>query len=207
MMTCKPLVLIVEGPDRCGKGTFIEEFCSITTTSNIIRLHSGKPPNITGIALGDYNICHKEQKKWAQKYNQRLLHNVNILSKTNDIIILDRSYIGEYVYGNMYRKADYSNRDFNDFELDNLKLNDINCVLINFSDSAENLIKRDDGNSHSTDIERKNEELNRFVELHKISIIEEKYMINWSNTEFSKQNLREYSHSILKTWGRKYYGS
>lgn len=198
-MKTKPLVIIVEGPDRCGKGTFIESFRNIATTPNIVHLHSTKPPELFAAnTLQERASRNRQQKLWSAEYNKGLICNIQCLADAlNDIIILDRSYLGEYIYGNLYRSARYSNRDFNDFELDYLPLDDYNFVLVTFVDSPENLLHRDDGKSHSNIIEYKNVEVDRFKELHQLSIIKKKYLIDWSREEFSKILLDELVRSIL----------
>ena len=88
-------------------------------------------------------------------------------------IIVDRSHIGEMVYSPLYRN--YSG----DYVLDIEKqYNTDNFYLIVLTDRAENLISRDDGLSHSTDIDKKNEELELFREAFQKSNIKNKYMMN-----------------------------
>lgn len=87
--------------------------------------------------------------------------------------IVDRSHIGEMVYSPLYRN--YSG----DYVLDIEKqYNTNNFYLIVLTDRAENLISRDDGLSHSTDIDKKNEELELFREAFQKSNIKNKYMMN-----------------------------
>lgn len=87
--------------------------------------------------------------------------------------IVDRSHIGEMVYSPLYRN--YSG----DYVLDIEKqYNTDNFYLIVLTDRAENLISRDDGLSHSTDIDKKNEELELFREAFQKSNIKNKYMMN-----------------------------
>lgn len=87
--------------------------------------------------------------------------------------IVDRSHIGEMVYSPLYRN--YSG----DYVLDIEKqYNTDNFYLIVLTDRAKNLISRDDGLSHSTDIDKKNEELELFREAFQKSNIKNKYMMN-----------------------------
>lgn len=88
-------------------------------------------------------------------------------------IIVDRSHIGEMVYSPIYRN--YSG----DYVLDiESEYNTDNFFLIVLTDRAENLISRDDGLSHSTDLDKKNEELKLFRESFKKSKIQNKYMMD-----------------------------
>lgn len=53
-----------------------------------------------------------------------------------------------------------------------------NAFLITFIDEPENLIKREDGYSFSTNLEDKKEEINKFEEAHNKSIIPHKFKMN-----------------------------
>lgn len=88
-------------------------------------------------------------------------------------IIVDRSHIGEMVYSPLYRN--YSGDYVLDIESEYCT---DNFFLIVLTDRAENLISRDDGLSHSTDLDKKNEELKLFREAFKKSNIKNKYMMN-----------------------------
>ena len=187
----KPLIVIVEGPDRCGKGSFIEVLRDNISSSKHIVIHSGKPPSEV-----------KDKQEWAMNYNLSLINNVNLLSRINDVIILDRSYIGEYVYGLMYRNIKYTGEMFKDFENKAIKylLNTRHVVLVNFIDDPENVILREDGNSHSDSVYRKHDEICHFTDLHKMSIIKNKHLIDWSGIEFNKDTLQHLTNKILENW-------
>lgn len=187
----KPLIVIVEGPDRCGKGSFIDVLRNNISTTKQVVIHSGKPPEAI-----------ENKQEWALNYNLGLINNVNLLSRINDAIILDRSYIGEYVYGLIYRKINYSARMFEDFENKAIKylLNTRHVVLVNFTDTPENMLMRDDGNSHSNSIRYKRYEHLCFKDLHELSIIKNKHLIDWSSETFSKDALQKLTDKILETW-------
>lgn len=187
----KPLIVIVEGPDRCGKGSFIEILRDNILSSKQIVIHSGKPPAEV-----------KDKQEWAMSYNLGLINNVNLLSRINDAIILDRSYIGEYVYGPLYRNADYTANTFTDFEDKAIKylLNTRHVVLVNFTDSVDNIILREDGKSHTSDAYLKGHELRMFNFLHSMSIIKNKYLIDWSEELFNNNALQNLTDKILENW-------
>lgn len=187
----KPLIVIVEGPDRCGKGSFIEVLRDNIASSKQIVIHSGKPPSDV-----------EDKQEWAMNYNLGLINNVNLLSRINDAIILDRSYIGEYVYGLIYRKIKYTDMMFKDFENKAIKylLNTRHVVLVNFTDSPENVILREDGNSHKGTIITKEDEHCRFKDLHKLSIIKNKHLIDWSTETFNTTALQNLTDKILENW-------
>lgn len=187
----KPLIVIVEGPDRCGKGSFIEILRDNILSSKQIVIHSGKPPTKV-----------KDKQEWAMNYNLGLINNVNLLSRINDAIILDRSYIGEYVYGPLYRNAEYTPNTFTDFEDKAIKylLNTRHVVLVNFTDSVDNIISRDDGKSHTSDAYLKGYEIRMFNSLHSMSIIKNKYLIDWSEEIFNNNALQNLTDKILENW-------
>lgn len=187
----KPLIVIVEGPDRCGKGSFIEVLRDNIASSKQIVIHSGKPPSDV-----------EDKQEWAMNYNLGLINNVNLLSRINDAIILDRSYIGEYVYGLIYRKIKYTDMMFKDFENKAIKylLNTRHVVLVNFTDSPENVILREDGNSHKGTIINKEDEHCHFKDLHKLSIIKNKHLIDWSTETFNTTALQNLTDKILENW-------
>ena len=187
----KPLIVIVEGPDRCGKGSFIEVLRDNIASSKQIVIHSGKPPSDV-----------EDKQEWAMNYNLGLINNVNLLSRINDAIILDRSYIGEYVYGLIYRKIKYTDAMFEDFENKAIKylLNTRHVVLVNLTDSPENVILREDGNSHKGTISTKEHEHRCFRNLHKLSIIKNKHLIDWSTETFNTTSLQNLTDKILENW-------
>jgi thymidylate kinase len=187
----KPLIVIVEGPDRCGKGSFIEVLRDNIASSKQIAIHSGKPPSDV-----------EDKQEWAMNYNLGLINNVNLLSRINDVIILDRSYIGEYVYGLIYRKIKYTDTMFEDFENKAIKylLNTRHVVLVNLTDSPENVILREDGNSHKGTIITKEHEHQCFRNLHKLSIIKNKHLIDWSTETFNTTALQNLTDKILENW-------
>jgi thymidylate kinase len=95
----------------------------------------------------------------------------------NRNLIFDRSHIGEYVYGPLYRNysGDYI------FDIEKLYVNKPffkDIFLFIFVDSPENLIKREDGLSFSTEMEMKIKEIQLFKEYHSKSNIMHKYLIN-----------------------------
>jgi hypothetical protein len=90
-------------------------------------------------------------------------------------IVLNRSHIGEAVYSPMYRNysGDYV------FDLEKKYIDDLNNVkLILFTDTAENICRRDiargDGQSFTTDVNKKQMELDLFDRAFNKSILNKK---------------------------------
>jgi len=89
----KKLLIIVEGMDNTGKDTLISGIKSHFNKSDIEEIH------FTGPNIKDNIIAYIEQIK---QYGDKLLQTA-LLDK--DIIIWNRSYMGEYVYGQIYREV------------------------------------------------------------------------------------------------------
>ena len=189
----QPLVIILEGADRTGKGTFVETLRRIAKTPKLVHLHSTKPPILN---VSPYTAVNSQNyKDWSNKHYSNVVNNINTLIKTNDIIILDRSYLGEYVYGPLYRFTNYTKTEMRNFELDNPLPR--NTVLVYLTDSAENLIARDDGKSHTDDLNNKVKELKLFKTVIDNSIISNKLIIDWSTEDFTPEVLESYINYIL----------
>jgi len=153
------MLIIFEGPDNVGKTTQIE----------LLRNYfaqKGKSFIIT--KSSNYkNVSPEKHKQLCIKEYKTIFN----LGKTIDIIA-DRLHGGEYVYGPIYRGYD-GNYVFN---FENHK-----SFLIVLIDNPENLIKRDDGLSFSTEYDKKKLEIEKFKEFYEKSFIENKILINIEN--------------------------
>lgn len=86
----------------------------------------------------------------------RIMHN-----EPNISFLVDRAWLGEEVYGPMYRNRKLEDiREFNRQLENNLTKN--NCVIVYLYNDAEYLISHDDGLSFTTDLEKKKQELAAF---------------------------------------------
>lgn len=161
-------VIIMEGPDNCGKSTQIKMLLKYLTDAPTHIIHYS---NISGISSNE-----------SMKYSKILYDDMfkliteSFLNSRN--LILDRAHLGEYVYSPIYRdyKGDYV------FELEkkwmeNLhRKNDIYLFL--FIDEPENLVSREDGLSFTTEINKKKQEIEMFKEAFNKSSIINKFPIN-----------------------------
>ena len=179
-------VFIIEGPDRCGKGTIIENLIRYTNAQNYLILHSGKP--------NTKNLSTQQIKENQYNYNYNQIKLIKENYQNYDLIIFDRSYIGEYVYGNLYRNMNYTIENLQDFEQSSFinwlnKTNNCSLQLILVSDSPENRLSREDGNSLSGFklVVMKSEEL-LFKEYFNASTIENKFYLDWTKEDFSQLN-------------------
>jgi hypothetical protein len=138
------MIIIVEGPDRTGKDTLIQGL----VTSGILQspdvIHCGSPKEPT--------------KEYYYLYYKNLYHDLALL---NHDVIMNRSAVGEYVYGPMYRNNEYKLDEI----VDHTDYFDTQYFLFTLIDDPNTLIKREDGKSFGSSIEQKTEEVSRFVEI------------------------------------------
>lgn len=181
-------IIIVEGTDRTGKDTLINELKNMSYHTLIV--HCGKP-------VGD---TLEEQNK-----NQDILFNdyLNKLYEDRyfgvcDLIIFNRAWYGEYVYGTIYRgrdKKDVLNM-IDGIEQDLKLFDNAKCYtklegvyyiqLIN--DSTHLALSNDDGNSISTDEHNILRETGLFKEIFEKSSLNKKMIIVNDGDEFRDKN-------------------
>lgn len=146
----KNKILIVEGQDRCGKTSFIKSYLKGLTNTKMIVIHCDAPPR----NVDDVNL-------WSmRRYNNLMRECRNLWNRGYDVI-LDRSHIGEYVYGNIYRGTNpdwvfdlHQNIFFRSNSLDYYSDDLVpNVKSLVFTDLPENLVSRDDGNGLTSNLE------------------------------------------------------
>lgn len=108
-------LLIFEGMDNTGKSTTISRLKKYLERIKytVCVMHMNKPPEVseeTGLEL-----TLAEKNEFQKKEYIDMMENLISIKNQYDYIILDRSWISEYVYGPMYR-----NRDANDIIDENL---------------------------------------------------------------------------------------
>ena len=136
-------VVIIEGPDNVGKTTLLNRLSKVY---NIYYIHC------TGPKSTDYTSQTIEQ--WQQYIN--VLKDIHGISKLKNadrmVVILDRSWVGEYVYGCKYRNAndetvcqmiDTCYTMLNDMD------NVVNTTILLTVDNPEFCVRNDDGLSLS----------------------------------------------------------
>jgi len=159
--------IIVEGLDRCGKDTQIKNLLTKLIYKPTHVLHYSAIPNISSAETLEYN-------------NNSLYPDIfELIEEAGNRrnLIFNRSHLGEYVYGYMYRYYD-PNYIF-EIEKKYIKKDFWNKIyLIIFVDDVENLIKREDGLSFSIDPIKKQEEIDRFNEIYDKTNINHKILIN-----------------------------
>lgn len=181
-------IIIIEGTDRTGKDTLINELKNMSFHTLII--HCGKP-------VGD---TLEEQNK-----NQDILFN-DYLNKLYgdkyfdvcDLIIFNRAWYGEYVYGTIYRKRNKEDvlKIIDGIEQDLKLFDNVKCYtklegvyyiqLIN--DSTKLALSNDDGNSISIDENNILRETSLFYEIFNKSQIKKKLIVVNDGDEFRDKN-------------------
>lgn len=170
-------LLIIEGLDRTGKDTLIKSLSDIVPNTKTV--HWGFPK-------GDTN----EQRVTYQKESfllNMMQHRLDVLKNETELIIWNRSHIGECVYGPMYRDSDPEWI----FELEQKYLHDSEIYLVYLYGDTDFLLKNDDGESFTTDITKKENEANLFAEAVNKSTIQKKLKIkvNNGNNYIDKQRI------------------
>lgn len=173
-------LIVIESGDRLGKGTLIGGLCKYFDYKNIAIRHCDKPfKNIPENEILDYQFKIFTQEfeliRYIQMMNRKFMYHDNI-------IIYDRFYLGEYVYGQMFRN--YSAELIKNNILD-LEKNYINELLINnevylitLTASPEFFNSREsDGHELSKTLYEKTKELELFKEAHDFSIIPNKLLL------------------------------
>ena len=170
-------VVIIEGIDNTGKTTVIHEL--MNRYDRVYYMHATKPDETDPVK------CAIEQKK----YFHTMVEDIRRVEQSNlnvDLIILDRSWLGEYVYGCLYRGngdeyvKDMIKECYEHLSRLTMRLAGLNFSTILYIASPEFCAKNDDGKSisegHIDAIARERE---RFIEiLESDAVIGKKCIIN-----------------------------
>ena len=164
--------IIFEGADRLGKDSHIAELTS---------------------GLRNYTIRHwafpqgqdnNEKTEWQKKtFLEEFTHYAkSYLELRNHTFFWNRSHIGEFVYGTIYRDSapetwvpDLEESFAFDINLD--------VYLIHLTADPEFLVKQDDGQSYSNQLEKKREEIAAFEAAVNSSKIINKLTIKVNNND------------------------
>lgn len=191
-MQRKNKIYVIEGQDRCGKSSFIDFLRNRITNPKLLVMHSSKPPK--GI---------EDVRLWATRHYFSLGSTISKLWADGYDIILDRSWIGEYVYAPLYRGMNPEDEWMFDLEANVILHNrDLDgwyktkqfpsydtpsvCLAI-FSDIPSNLAIRNDGNNISSKLEDLQLERDRFLSAFNKTNIKNKILVDWSETDFSPE--------------------
>mgnify|MGYP000712262765 CR=1 FL=1 len=159
------MILIIEGMDRCGKSTLVEQLRKrYFTGTRVLVHHSSSPPKV------------ENPNAWEIEHYGTLLNTT--LSLSDDFsfdVIFDRFHLGAIVYGKKYRGGNPENI----YAVENMLIrpND-RIALVLLTDWTHNIMERDDDNSIENGPDEFDETRQAFEEAFGKSIIPNKLHIN-----------------------------
>jgi thymidylate kinase len=141
--------IIIEGPDRVGKTTQIKRLMSFLAGSKPMEwLHYTSIKGLT-----------PEQQ--TELFKITFDHMFKLIEKQDAIWFLDRSHLGERVYGNIYRPGIDISYIW-DLEKKYHIADREDVFLIVLYDSSFKNLERDDGDSYSTELQMCKKEVENF---------------------------------------------
>lgn len=158
--------IIVEGLDRCGKTTQIKRMMKYFMDKPIQCLHYTAIPGVTP----------SEQTEFFKKTFADMF--ALILGNKNKVWILDRSHLGETVYGPIYRPNEDINYVWYYEGAFHIKKREDIALIILYDSSFKNVTERDDGDSLSTNLDMVKKEVEGFKRAYKSTSIQKKIMID-----------------------------
>lgn len=160
------MIVIVEGPDRVGKDTLIE---------NMRKEYSSNAYSVHVLHYGRLKGSNEEIQKASKSLYSDMFALLSNADNFARLFICNRAHLGEAVYGPIYRN--YSGDYVFDIEshFENICRD---AYLIVLTDNPENLLKREDGASFGKDVEAKQMELDNFSRAYNKSNIRRKILIN-----------------------------
>lgn len=176
-------LLIIEGPDRCGKNTLIQRFLEQAENSVVRHWGSAKGKTDHDKKIYQYQFFEKEFRLASLRDQFAMPDKIRY---PKDIWIWNRAHLGEFVYGDLYRKTEPRDWVFpmeHRFGFDT----DPSVYLLLLHAPAEFLCARDDGKSFSDKVDMKIAELARFKTALEQSNIKNKLAIDVSDGENYKQ--------------------
>jgi thymidylate kinase len=173
-------LIILEGGDRLGKSTIIEGLCKYFNYDNVTIRHFGKPPK---------SLIPEEVLKFQfRAFNKELdlFYHINAgeydkYTYYPEIMIWNRSHLGEYVYSQMFRNGNPEVLKNMLFEYERGFISH-KVYLITLTADPEFFLSKEDGNSFSNKLEDKTKELQLFKEAHDFSILSNKLYLKVDKT-------------------------
>lgn len=151
-------LLIIEGPDRCGKNTLIKNLTS--QAENYVVRHFGSAKGKNDAEKRNYQFqFFKKEFELASLRPQFDLPDKERYPR--DIWIWNRAHLGEFVYGKMYRNTHPEDWVMKMESLFGMDL-DPSIYLLLLTAPAEFLCERDDGLSFTKNVMEKQNEIVTF---------------------------------------------
>ena len=170
-------LLLIEGPDRCGKNTLIKNLTS--QAENYVVRHFGTAKGKTDFEKRNHQF--QFFKKEFELSNLRpQLEMPDKERYPRDIYIWNRAHLGEFVYGKMYRETHPESWVMQMETLFGLDL-DPSIYLLLLTAPPEFLCKRDDGQSFSAAVDKRAHEITSFKQAFDTSKIINKMILDVSN--------------------------
>ena len=159
------MIIIVEGLDNTGKSTLIKN----------LRKYVFKHPMVTSIHCT--SPPYQSNSQWSKDHYNEILRLSRDMSMNGWVVILDRSHLGEDVFGPIFRNesVDYI------YDLEYSYFVDVDVRAILLIDDPANLIERDDGQSHTINRNDLQNVSDRFVDVFKKSHINHKMVYHITN--------------------------
>lgn len=162
------IFIIIEGPDRVGKSTLIQNLKNEFNDFAMHEMHYSNVKQSSADAVVAYS-----KRLYSEMFG--FIHYKKEFPKSG--LLIDRSHLGEMVYGPIYRG--YSGEYVIDIERNWIdKTIEDDLFLITLVDDPSNLIDRDDGLSFSTNFLKKENEISNFKKAHNKSTIKNKILVN-----------------------------
>jgi hypothetical protein len=169
---------LICGPDRLGKDSIIKQLSDFYNYDNISIRHFAKPKKGYSPEITLYNQFNSFTKE---------IEILDILKQTEEysyyenIVIYNRSYLGEYVYSQMFREISSKKISKKIINFENNYILEYNPKLIMLTATPEFCLAKEDGNSFSQTLEQKKKELELFDEVFELTQIKDKIKIKVDN--------------------------
>ena len=160
-------LVIVEGTDRTGKDTLVDRL--VQAHRNVVKRHWGFPQ-------GSTNEEKTRHQKMSFQEEFELWDYMATIGPEDMIMFWNRSHVGEFVYGTIYRNSQPEDWVWDLEEEYNMdKVDDVYLVLL-YAD-PEFIVAKEDGKSYSTELSYKEVEISTFLEAFDESKIQRKLKI------------------------------
>ena len=183
-------LIIIEGVDNIGKDTLIKNF--LNEYNNLIIRHFETPK---GKSISQQIEYQKEDFLYEfrkQTLRKTVFNNIN----KKEAYIWNRSHLGEWVYGQIYRK--YKPDWIFDLEKNFSFESDDDVFLILLDADAKFTIDNDDNLSFTTDIKVRQREIKLFKEAFKKTHIKNKLLLKVHNNNLQFKNKNDIYEKVLK---------
>lgn len=157
--------IIIEGPDRCGKSTQIKR---------LMKFFAGTKPMQW---LHYTSIKGLTPEHQTELFKNTFEHMFKLISCQDAIWFLDRSHLGEKVYGPIYRPTIDTNYIWELEKKHKIHEREDVFLIVVYDSSFKNL-ERDDGDSYTTELEISKKEVENFKSAYYGTSIRKKILID-----------------------------